>query len=114
MSKFECKPYSIFCNYNELIPECRNSGIKWFIGLFIGTILGVFLSIALFFIAKNTIQWFYYKLIKKRDRKQIAQIEKLEKQLGRKTPRTEGFRTINEKLIKAFEITKAKKENFSD
>lgn len=67
-SKLECKPCSVFCTYNELIPSCKNFTIPLILSLVLSLILTIILFAILykqFLIVPNSL---YYHIHHKKRR----------------------------------------------
>lgn len=86
ISKFECKPCGLFCNYNQSVGRCRHLIIPYVLGGVIGAIIGVVINISLKYayerIKVKLVLWYNYKMMKKSDRKHIKKITEMKEITG--------------------------------
>lgn len=100
VSKFECKSCGLFCNYNQLVPRCRNIVVPYILGGITGAIIGTVMYIcskyAFGHIKRNVRLWYNYKVTRRNDQKHIKKVIDLSK-IARLTPNV-GFNDIKKDM----------------
>lgn len=86
VSKFECKPCGLFCNYNQSVSRCRHVMVPYILGGVIGALFGVIICVAFKYaygrIKVKLVLWYNYKMTKRSDKKHIKKITEMKEITG--------------------------------
>lgn len=114
ISKFECKPCGLFCNYNQSVARCKHIVLPYILGGIIGSVIGIIIYISSKYafkcIKENLVLWCNYKMTKRNDNKHIKTVTEMKEITG--TISNVNFKDIKNMKEQKLEKIKKNRENF--